>query len=173
MLGQGFEAGQETSGGTTINQAMVKRECEGHDGTRHNRAVDDNRLLLHVAHSQNRRLWVIDNGNATATAKAADIVQREGATGHFWNGQAALLRSGDQMLHALRNLDDAQSVGIAYDRHKQSFRRINGNTDVIDTFVDDGTLLLIETGIEDGILFQHRDKQLDEQRHIGQAYTAL
>src|SRR5258708_7758365 len=78
-----FEACQEFTRQSAIDQAVIKRESQGHDWSCYNRALLNNSFLLESAHGENGDFGMIDDGRTAAATEAANIVQGEGTAAEF------------------------------------------------------------------------------------------
>lgn len=64
---------KEGDGFPTVEKTMVVCECNDHDGTNDDLAVDDDRSVLDGVHTQHGSLWQVDDGCTVERAEDASV----------------------------------------------------------------------------------------------------
>lgn len=129
---------KEGDGLAAVQQPVVVRERDRHDGADDDLAVDDDGALGDVVHAEDGGLGQIDDGRAVERAKDAAVRDGERPARHVLHRQLAVAGLDAEVGDRLLNLDEAEALGVADDGRDEALGRRNGDGQVDKVAVDDG-----------------------------------
>src|ERR1700676_894078 len=103
----------ELIGERPIEQAMIKRESQGGDGTNPDRVVDHYRFFLHSSQAQDGHLRLIDNRCGEYTAETPEVGDGERATLYFIGLQLAGTRARREIDNGALQAHHVLLIGVA------------------------------------------------------------
>src|SRR5436190_5864180 len=122
ILDAGLHVVEEARRRQAVDDAMVERHGEVHDGANPDRVTDHDRAPADRLRAQDRGLGLVDDGLARDRAESAGVVQGEGAVTHvLWPERLAACPRGE-VVDRMRQVDEPHQVRVLDDGHDQCVR---------------------------------------------------
>ena len=145
---------------------MVEGAAQIHHVADGDLVVHDHRALLDLVDAQDRDLGRVDHGGGQQPADRAQARDRERRAPDLVGLDRPVAGLLGQALNLRRQLQHAQTIRVLDHRDDQTAIRGRRDPDVVVALDDDLLLLVVDVGVEPGVLLQRPDRGLDDERQV-------
>lgn len=123
---------------SAVQQPVVVREGDGHDGSNDDLSVNNDGLLDDVVHAEDGSLGQVDDGRSEERTEDTSVGDGEGTSRHVLHRELAVSGLDSEVGDGLLDLDEAESLAVSDDGGDETLGSGDSDGKVNEVSVDDG-----------------------------------